>query len=287
VPRGALVAVLVIVSGLVLVGVLIWPVTDLLAAHDVGRIAGPQRAVHLQTAREAVRSQMLTLTAGIFVAGTLWFTAQSYRLARRGQVTDRSTRAIEQLGSDKLAVRIGSIYALEHIARDSPPDHSMVIEVLAAFAREQSQVPWPAPDDPGRRTRPDVEAAVTVIGRRITRNDRLPIDISHAQLIWIYLPQAHLEGLDFYATQMPRAILRGAHLERARLGHVNFSDADLSRADLTGATVTDADLTGAKLDGAILTGADLTGARFSPDAVLPAGWARDPGTGLLSPALHP
>jgi hypothetical protein len=37
----------------------------------------------------------------------LWFTAQSYRLARQAQVTDRYTKAIEQLGSGKLDVRIG------------------------------------------------------------------------------------------------------------------------------------------------------------------------------------
>ena len=34
-------------------------------------------------------------------------------------MTDRYTKAIEQLGSDKLDVRIGGIYALERVARDS------------------------------------------------------------------------------------------------------------------------------------------------------------------------
>jgi hypothetical protein len=178
---------------LVLAGALVWPVTDLIAAHDVGTITGQQRALHLQQAHEAVRSQLLTLAAGIFVAGTLWFTAQSYRLARHGQVADRYANAIQQLGSGKLEVRIGSVYALERIARDSPPDHSTAMEVLAAFAREQSHEPWPSvPDSSGRRTRPDVEAAVTVIGRRNARNDQLPIDISHAELIWAYLPGASL-----------------------------------------------------------------------------------------------
>jgi hypothetical protein len=33
-------------------------------------------------------------------------------------VTDRYTKAIEQLGSDRLDVRIGGIYALERVARD-------------------------------------------------------------------------------------------------------------------------------------------------------------------------
>ena len=64
----------------------------------------------------------------------------------QGQVTDRYTKAIEQLGSDKLDVRIGGIYALERIARDSARDHPTVMEVLTAFIREHSHEQWPPPD---------------------------------------------------------------------------------------------------------------------------------------------
>jgi len=83
--RKAVAVTLGIALVLALAGVFIWPVTDLIAAHDVSAITGQQRALHLQGAREAVRSQLLTLGAGIFVAGTLWFTARTYRLARQGQ----------------------------------------------------------------------------------------------------------------------------------------------------------------------------------------------------------
>jgi hypothetical protein len=44
---------------------------------------------------------------------------RSLELSRRGQVNERFSKAIEQLGSDKLDVRIGGIYALEQIAHDS------------------------------------------------------------------------------------------------------------------------------------------------------------------------
>jgi hypothetical protein len=81
----------------------------------------------------------LTLGAGLAAAGALWFTTRNFTLSRRtfelteqGQVTDRYTKAIEQLGSDKLDVRIGSIYALERVARDSARDHPTVMEVLTA-----------------------------------------------------------------------------------------------------------------------------------------------------------
>ncbi len=58
-------------------------------------------------------------------------------------MTDRYTKAIERLGSDKLDVRIGGIYALERVARDSARDHPTVIEVLAAFIREHSHQKLP------------------------------------------------------------------------------------------------------------------------------------------------
>jgi hypothetical protein len=82
---------------------------------------------------------LLTLGAGLFAAGALIFTARNFILSRRtfelteqGQVTDRYTKAIEQLGSNTIDVTIGGIYALERIARDSPRDHPTVMEVLAA-----------------------------------------------------------------------------------------------------------------------------------------------------------
>ena len=60
----------------------IWPFTDLIAAHDVGVITGAQRAVQLQAAREAVRTQLLTLGAGLLAAGALVFTAWNVTLYR-------------------------------------------------------------------------------------------------------------------------------------------------------------------------------------------------------------
>jgi hypothetical protein len=91
---------------------------------------------------------------------------RTFELTEQGQVTDRYTKAIEQLGSDKLDVRIGVIYALERIARDSHRDHPTIMAVLAAFIREHSREQWP-PAEPGaeppeRATRPHVQAAATV-----------------------------------------------------------------------------------------------------------------------------
>jgi len=78
-------------------------------------------------------------------------------------------------------VRIGGIYALERVARDSPRDHPTVMEVLAAFIREHSHEPWPLDESgaqkPERSTRPNVQAAVTVVARRDPGHDWQRIDL--------------------------------------------------------------------------------------------------------------
>ena len=120
-------------------------------------------------------------------------------------MTDRYTKAIEQLGSDKSDVRIGGIYALERIARDSARDHPVVMEVLTAFIREHSREEWPMPAPDGQKpklTRPDVQAALTVVVRRDAKRDIIERDI--------YLTGARLRAANFYGAR-----LRHAHLYRA------------------------------------------------------------------------
>jgi hypothetical protein len=171
---------------------------------------------------------------------------------RVGQIADLYSRAIEQLGSGKLDVRIGGIYALERVARDSAADHPTVMEVLSAFIREHSREQWPLPDAadlpaPERATRPDVQAALTVIGRRDATRDRRPIDLHEANLTRATLTEANLSGVK----------LTGANLNRADLIRADLSDADLFEANLSGARPIRANLTGANLAKADLTTANL------------------------------
>lgn len=153
-----------------LIYLLLWYGPDLLARHDVAALPRQQRAAQLPVALDNARGRLLTLSAGLVALAALVYTARTFNLSWQGQVTDRYTKAIDQLGSDKLDVCIGGIYALERIARDSSRDHSTVMEVLAAFIREHSHEPWqpPRPADwrrgPELGPRPDIQAAVTVIG---------------------------------------------------------------------------------------------------------------------------
>jgi hypothetical protein len=232
------------------------------------RNLGPGTEPRLETARDAGRGRLLALGAGLLAAAALAFTARNMARSRQGQLADRCATAVEQLGSAELDVRISGIRALERVARDTPADHPAVMQMLAAFIREHSRPHWP-PSDPGgpvreRPPRPDVQAAMTAVGRRRAERDTGPVDLTRADLTG-----ADLAGAD----------LAGADLAGARL-----TGADLSGADLTGANLADTDLTDADLAGTDVTRAELTGALWPLGWPVPAGWTRHAGCGQLIPA---
>jgi Pentapeptide repeats (8 copies) len=164
---------------------------------------------------DLARGGLLTLGAGLPAAGALVFTARNVTLAgarwelsartfavtEQGQVTERYSRGVEQLGSEKLDIGIGVIYALERVARDSSRDHPTIMEVLAAFVREHSHEDWgkqvSSGQPPERSTRPDVQAALTVIG--CLNSGQVPswIDLCRANVAGANLTQANLTGTDF------------------------------------------------------------------------------------------
>ena len=182
------VAAIVVVVVIFLVYLVFMPVTDWFARHDVETITGPGHAVALQAARDAARNRLLGAAAGVVALVALVYTARTFGLSREGQVTDRFAKAIGQLGDASLEVRVGAIYALETIVRDSRRNQQVVMELLAAFAREQSEVfdrerpkaqtsasaeGVPPANLSGHKMLPDVHdvhVAVAVIARR--RHDR-------------------------------------------------------------------------------------------------------------------
>jgi len=190
-------------------------------------------------------------------------------------------------------VRIGGIYALERIARDSARDHPTVMEVLSAFIREHSREPWPppGPDDTEkhrRSTRPDIQAALTVISRAAKSGIGL-IDLAGANLAG-----ANLAGMTLTGVNLQRADLRYADLTSADLTRVNLVDVDLRSANLTRANLAGAYF----LPGgfprenrllrndwipviAKLTGAQLSDATWPAHAMVPVGWKLNADSGRL------
>jgi hypothetical protein len=107
-----------------------------LVAHEtmINQLTPEQRA-------EAVRDTRTDLMQAIGGSGAI-ATWQQVVIARKGQVTERFTRAVDQLGDDEHPdVRIGGLYALERIAHDSKDDRRTIAEILTAYVRQRA--PWP------------------------------------------------------------------------------------------------------------------------------------------------
>jgi Pentapeptide repeats (8 copies) len=139
----------------------------------------------------------------------------------QGHITDRYTKAIEQLGKldgDKpnIEVRLGAIYALERIAFDSPRDHWTIMEVLTAYVRQNAPIPsnstGPIQQDlfPSTTTsegpRTDIQAILTVLGRRKRGNKReregQSLNLSRSNLGGASLFHANLQGASLYQANL-------------------------------------------------------------------------------------
>ena len=218
------------------------------------------------------------ITALLVLTGLYW-TSRRVVAAEEGHITDRFTKAIAQLGADNMAIRLGGIYALERIAKESEKDHGPIMEVLTAYVREKAPRKENHKPQAGEKPPTDIEAILTVIGRRETTGqhrgaDRL--DLFRTQLAWMILPGANLRGVTLCAatlwrTDLREADLRGADLSAANLWRADLSEADLRGANLSGANLNIADLRGADLCGANLSGALLRNAILSEAVNLTAG----------------
>lgn len=157
--------------------------------------------------------------------------------------------------------RLGAIYSLERIARDSAQDYWPVMEVLCAYIRNPQNneaartfaatedriidyLKWledlPLP-------RADVQTAIDVIGRRSAR-----VVNEARQLNFLDLRETNLQKANFVAGHFSFALFTSAHLESAV-----FTDSHLEGASLLDTKLDDASFEGAHLDAACFFETDL------------------------------
>jgi hypothetical protein len=131
----------------------------------------------------AVATSVVSTSTAIVAIRTFEVSERTLQSNTRQQTSDRFVKAIEQLGNDKSDIRLGGIFGLERLARDSPSDHPAVFDVLTAFVRGEVPAGTGKCTDPtlhlelgyqSRNTSPsaDVQAVVDAIARRDRQNDR-------------------------------------------------------------------------------------------------------------------
>ncbi|MEL6167738.1 MAG: pentapeptide repeat-containing protein [Pseudomonadota bacterium] len=268
--------------------------------------ATPEDLRNLATGIAVLLASLAAAATLIFQLVRVWITERTTTATEEGLVTDRINTAVENLGATRvtydadgkatteanLEVRIGALYSLERIGKDSPRDHIQIMEILCAYIRENSNARTPV-DFP--RPEPLAEDASEEERKAFAeaKKERLG-SVYYMSAAWEW---AHSDAVPRLRTDIQAALeivgrrdsnqirlernaeVRGsvigyridltrANLQRADLSEMNFEYAILAGvrlegADLSGAKMESADLSRARMEGADLSGAymaDLSGA---------------------------
>lgn len=277
-------AVLAVLAALAVVVVVL---PGLVVERDLGgdRISPAERLGAVNN----VRTTLIQAVGGAVVLFGAYATWRQLRVnqeglnaTREGHITDRFSRAVDQLGSEKTDVRIGGLYALWRIADHSAHDRESVISLKAAFLR--THLPWPvqgqdspAPETPINsvpplETRaPDAQVALTGLG--VLCQERQPgwLNVSYTDLrradcdgLWlrhINFDGACLEAASIYQVNLTKASLIAANMRHVELGTSVLHQCRCIEADLRGARMVRADLREADFSRADLREANLRKAR--------------------------
>lgn len=225
----------------------------------------------LQDRLDAVRTG-LAVGAGIGALITLALALRRQQAtehdATERRLTELYVKAVDQLGSDKAAVRHGGLYALERVAQDNPAHRQTVVDVICAYLR----TPYSPPRARGTSKLGGLRAPL--------RSAR-----TRPQTLRYSLSDATLKDADKEAQQEREVRLTAQRVLRDHLqprtpartwlrwfprpAHTFWPDIDL---DLTGATLVDFDLAKTTVRNGWFSDAQFTGvagfggAQFSGEA---------------------
>jgi uncharacterized membrane protein YhaH (DUF805 family) len=216
----------------------------------------------------AARASMIQALGGLALVATLAITtyqvsetrrssSENLRIAEEGQVTERLSRAVDQLGARyptggvPIDIRVGGVYSLSRIGIDSERDRGAIIAILTAYVKNNlHSLHGPAARGEAcsrerkasrHELRPDVEfalrsltpltaAEVESIPSRDPDAVYLVSDLAGANFADVSLTEARFTGIDF----------EGASFRNADLSRTAFEDLSLTNTDFRDACLEDA-----------------------------------------------
>ncbi|MGY0490228.1 pentapeptide repeat-containing protein [Streptomyces sp. WG-D5] len=265
---------LAVVAGLAALATVFVVLPGVIVDHDLGgaSVAAKERL----KAVNDVRTTLLQVVGGLVVLFGAYATWRQLRVSQdglratqEGYVTDRFSRAVDQLGSDKLDVRIGGLHALWRIAEQSGRDREAIISIQAAYLR--THLPWP----PTAAEAPAADAPINDIAPLETRTADAQVALTalgvlcqHREQSWVNLSltdlrRADCDGLWFPEVNFDHACMEAAGLYRANLTQTSLVSVNLRHADLTTAVLRRARCVLADLRAAKLVQTDLRDAEFT------------------------
>ena len=265
--------------------------------HEVSkfRITNSKDLADLENSYRVTLAQIL---GGVAVGISLYYThkrvsaaEKSVSIAQKGQITERFTRAVDQLGNRAPEIRLGGIYALERISTESEDHYWPIMEILTAYVRINSSVEvvenkkntnlsMDVHVNESTNLPFDIQAVLTVLRRRkyaYNNGESNRLNLSNTYLNGIDISGANFNGANLNKAKLHGAKLKGTKLSFAHLEGAELSEANLERADLFGAKLNGANLKKAKLiwtnlqtanlRGVNLERADLTEANLKPPSL--------------------
>ncbi|MEV3986987.1 pentapeptide repeat-containing protein [Nonomuraea sp. NPDC049758] len=228
----------------------------------------------LAAALDAVRGRVLAVATGLAALLAVFYTARnadtarrSFQLGERGHVTDRYSKAVEQLGSPQAPVRLGGLYALEQLAQGTPDPgfRQTIVDVICAYLRMPFTPPTEGTTSEPAGRDPQEERQVRLAAQRI-----LADHLRHhppAARPWLRIRPADLNArhwpgvrIDLSGATLIDLDLRSCHISEARFAECVFiGDSTFAGSTFVG---------DAMFDGTVFNGA----ARFGGTTFDGAAW---------------
>jgi uncharacterized protein YjbI with pentapeptide repeats len=154
--------------------------------------------------------------------------------AAQRRITELYAKAVEQLGHEKAAVRLGGLYALERLGHVNVENRSTVIDVICAYLRMPYSPPSKTNSNAASRSKSNQTAPPTNVHGQDDVQQELLVRMTAQNLLirhltdlqWSKAPHLYWEGVVID--------LRGARLINAEFSGCRFHEVDFSDAVFNG-----------------------------------------------------
>lgn len=196
------------------------------------------------------------------------------------RITESYAKAAEQLGSEKLEVRLGGIYTMQRIARESKDDFKPIVNTISAFVRAKQRWKGTVEGDDEcfglfhettenvPRTIPvDVFAGIEAISQAMKDHGPVSWDDGGFDMQSIDLRGGELRRMNFVFVDFSKSTFENAQLETCNFSFCffdgsSFQGARFDQAVFANCAFRDADFTCSTWNGCLLLDCLLTGSKF-------------------------
>ena len=209
------------------------------------------------------------IIAAIIATWRAWVADKQTQIEEYGPIPERFIKAVNQLGSENIYMRIGALHALERIGHDSENDVVAILRLLSNFVQKQSPVKSKHVVANVERAPLDAREGFGVISRLAKEYEQL---LKNQNKRIVNLFSSNLKGLpefskgcffrfDFARCDLSSGFFPRANFEIATFNGACLKGANFQRCNLVKADFRSADMTGVKLQFAVCNGTDFSTAK--------------------------